>query len=444
MTLAPYELALIERDLDRLIHEVPVGSGRPWISAIAAGGGARLGAILTERPGSSILLSDFLVPYSEASFKLALQPAPDYAPLYVQHLPHVSRPVAVELARSALAHAKSTAPKRQVVPVGLAVTAAIATDRPKRGELHVWAAASTDSCLATAHVIFPRKPVMLQTQTSPRTWHAEGSYVSVLGRQVEDDWCVKAGLFVLARACCPGPLDTPGWALGTLLTSLPALLNCDDASKPDDGVRIEFNSSVVAPLTIRNPDGKEKDIRSIWSVDPPFSAAAVANGGRRIFYPGSFNPLHDGHRGVVDAVERFTGREVTFLLSTNHAHKGLLSEDELQQRLRQFEWYRPVLIDRQTSLFIDRLGLGDFVVGADVFRQVFDPKFGPSVDEMLRAIQDKMPQIFVARRNGENVAQICHDLGLNLDIYTGPTTRRPAIFDVPFDSSLSSTAIREG
>jgi nicotinic acid mononucleotide adenylyltransferase len=72
-------------------------------------------------------------------------------------------------------------------------------------------------------------------------------------------------------------------------------------------------------------------------------------------YSGSFNPLHDGHREIFDSISDNTplARKI-FEISTLRVGKEDLTEFEVIERTKQFDYYAKLLVTDQ-SLFIDKL-----------------------------------------------------------------------------------------
>jgi hypothetical protein len=106
---------------------------------------------------------------------------------------------------------------------------------------------------------------------------------------------------------------------------------------------------------------------------------------------GSFNPLHDGHRGLAEVATRRLGCPVEFELGVLNADKSPLTVAETQRRLRQFVDVAPVwLTAAPTFAAKARLFPGaTFVVGADTAERIIDPRFyGNGADLMLMALDE--------------------------------------------------------
>lgn len=99
---------------------------------------------------------------------------------------------------------------------------------------------------------------------------------------------------------------------------------------------------------------------------------------RHILYPGSFDPLHYGHEGIAQTVERATGRQAVFAITQKHPTKGLIAVDEMLRRAKQFAWRWPIVLTQDDALYIQKArkfpGFG-FAIGADVMLGILDPKY---------------------------------------------------------------------
>lgn len=97
-------------------------------------------------------------------------------------------------------------------------------------------------------------------------------------------------------------------------------------------------------------------------------------------YPGSFNPLHDGHKAIYQAADyKARYREVWgaayYELSINRFDKAPVSAEELGLRLRQFVGHAPVIITN-VAKFSEKAGVlrghhkTVFHVGADTITRL--------------------------------------------------------------------------
>jgi hypothetical protein len=92
---------------------------------------------------------------------------------------------------------------------------------------------------------------------------------------------------------------------------------------------------------------------------------------------GSFNPLHDGHRRLADAVAGRLGVPVAYEIGVVNADKPPLHTAEVRQRLRQFVWLAPVWLSRQPT-FAEKARHfpgATFVVGVDTAARIVAPRF---------------------------------------------------------------------
>lgn len=107
----------------------------------------------------------------------------------------------------------------------------------------------------------------------------------------------------------------------------------------------------------------------------------------RIYLPGSFNPLHDGHKEMLEAATRLRpSMEGAFELSIGNADKGLLSLEEIKRRVSQFTASGLPLVVTQAPLFTQKADLfrqSVFVVGYDTAERLVRPEYYGTDQAML-------------------------------------------------------------
>ena len=123
---------------------------------------------------------------------------------------------------------------------------------------------------------------------------------------------------------------------------------------------------------------------------------AHVNKSANAFLPGSFNPLHRGHRMMKQIAEKTLGREVQYELCIHNVDKATLNYIELRNRVEQFapgEYVltnAPKFVDKATDLNND--SSATFVIGVDTLKRIVSPTYygdqvtlrDDSIKELLR------------------------------------------------------------
>lgn len=97
----------------------------------------------------------------------------------------------------------------------------------------------------------------------------------------------------------------------------------------------------------------------------------------RLIFPGSFNPLHDGHRAMASYAESKFNHPVDFELSITNADKPILDYLDLEKRVqqnfspRQLWLTRAPTFERKAKMFPG----ATFLVGADTICRIGDKRF---------------------------------------------------------------------
>ena len=295
-------------------------SGRKAALAITGGGSGAVGELLRV-PGGSRLLIEAQVPYDGLALATFLGFAPAQA---------CSADTAAAMARSARARAARLVPAGTDL-VGLGATAALVSDRPRKGEHRFHIAFANSAGIA----------------------HCTG--VMAKGRRdraAEEDLVARAIVLWLARAC------------GNAAPSPRSLLEADEHFAEAVVATMDTIDRLVAGEIDRitaQPDGQ-----MILSAPRPL-----------MLLPGSFNPVHAGHLSLARAAEEFRQLPMAFEISVTNVDKPPLARETVRRRLAQFAWKSPVELTRAPT-FVEKSRLfprTTFVIGADTAERVVAPKY---------------------------------------------------------------------
>jgi hypothetical protein len=306
------------------------GSGRKAALAITGGGSGAVGELLCV-PGGSRLLIEAQIPYDELALAAFLGFAPAQA---------CSSDTAIAMAQSARARAARLMPAGTdlVGPdlVGLGATAALVSDRPRKGEhrFHIAFANSAGIAHCTCVMAKGRRD-----------------------RAAEEDLVSRAIVLWLARGC------------GIAAPSPRSLFDADEhyaeAVIPERAVAAvdpidRLLAGELDRVTVQ-PDGQ-----MMLSAPQPL-----------MLFPGSFNPMHEGHVLLARVAEELRQLPLAFEISVTNVDKPPLAGETVRQRLAQFAWKSPVELTRAPT-FVEKSRLFPgtiFVVGADTAERLFGAKY---------------------------------------------------------------------
>jgi hypothetical protein len=307
-----------------------------------------------------------------------------------------SRQVAQALAMKAYLRAMHLA-KPNIPVIGIGSTAAIATDRLKRGEHRGYVATYDGQRMTHTDLILTKG---LRT------------------RQEEEQLLSLVILRVMAKS------------FG--LTESPVLPLVDGENISEGTEAVDLLDQLMAQAldwVVVWPDGQ-------MSSGKPFSNIALLSG--------SFNPLHEGHRKMADLAARILGCEVYFELPLVNADKAPIAPDEAHRRLAQFAGWAPVILTR-SPLFSQKAALFPhtvFVLGIDTVERLVQPRFYDNDPAKLvasfKAIRQAGCRFLVAGRLKGDKFMTMSDLLL-------PEGFRELFEEIPetiFRVDLSSTSLR--
>ena len=295
-------------------------SGRKAALAITGGGSGAIGELLRV-PGGSRLLIEAQVPYDAQALATFLGFAPAQA---------CSSDTAIAMAQSARARAARLAPAGTDL-VGLGATAALVSDRPRRGEhrFHIAFANSAGIAHCTCVMAKGRRD-----------------------RAAEEDLVSRAIILWLARAC------------GIAAPSPRSLLDADE----------HFAETVVAAVdTIDQLLAGELDRVTVQ----PDGQIMLSAPGHFVVLPGSFNPMHEGHVLLARVAEELRQQPSAFEISVTNVDKPPLAGETVRHRLTQFTWKSPVELTRAPT-FVEKSRLfprTTFVIGADTAERLVAPRY---------------------------------------------------------------------
>ncbi|MFO7678414.1 MAG: hypothetical protein R6X34_00020 [Chloroflexota bacterium] len=371
------------RQLVQAIHDCPTR-----VVLVTAGAGTQALSHLLNVAGASRTLLEALVPYSEASFDDFLGQTPQQ---------YVADEAARLMAGRAYTRARWLLPSTFPM-VGLACTATIVTDRPKRGDHRAYIA------------------VWQPEQLVCQCLHLDKG---ARDRTGEEDVVSRLMLNLLAAAC-------------GLEQSVPVPTGPGDHLTES---RYDFAEKAQALLAGELAYfGVDDNGRFLLPPNPP-----------PLLLSGSFNPLHDGHLEMAQAAAEIMGQRVAFELSAVNVDKPPLTAELVLHRLAQFAGRHPVFASTAPT-FVEKSRLypgATFVVGFDTAMRILQPRYyEDSRSHMLRSlseINEHGCRFLVAGRADENGR-----FRQTTDLTIPPGCQRlfQPIPDYRFRKDISSTELR--
>ena len=324
------------------------------IHVIATGGGAGLQQILWGIPGSSAYLSGASFPYAAEEQEELLGFMPEH---------FCTEEAAIDLASAAYMKAYKFGGKN---PVGLAITASVASEHLHRGDHRVFACIMTNDQVRTCQYTLEK---------------GTGSQVRLLDGETCDD----IGLLLLAEVLCLDEVEYthPDHPYHT--------------QRAEDKALERF---MARPFFTANGKRLEK----------------LPKEGRYALMPGAFNPPHEGHLGAANAAMTGYNYRAVFEVTANPPHKEALKVQELLQRAKLLQG-QDRLFTKDLPYYLDKAKKypkKPLILGADAMVRMLDPKWGIDASEMFSAFYDLGTKLFVASREVDGFLTTCEDILIDI------------------------------
>ena len=320
-------------EIRNLVKNLYGSSADSLYSLAITGGGVKVVDWLLSVPGASNRILEVVVPYSTPSLTKYLGKSIEKS---------VSLETALILANKAYKEAKQKHPDKNHF-VGIGVTASLDTNRLKRSQNKFYMVAKSDKKLLGYCAIFSK---------------------GLRDRSTEDQITSRAIL--------------------SLMYEVAGLKNNIEMNLFEDDQFIRY--SRLEFMIDELFQGKKDYI----FVDPSGLASDCLDFSG-IIIPGSFNPLHQGHIGMMKSGSKFLkDSHVLFELSISNVDKPDLDKEELMSRIRQFQGLYGIIITR-SPMFVEKSKLFPgckFIVGIDTMERILDKKYYQSEKDLLDTISE--------------------------------------------------------
>jgi hypothetical protein len=315
----------------------------------ATGAGAGIQQKIWHTVGCSSFFVGAAFPYASNLSSKALGYKPDQ---------FVSVDMAIDLSMSAYVQAFEFGKKA----IGIGLTASVASGRIHRGDHRIFVSAFNDEGCFASTLVLPK---------------AVGEHARMLDGLIADDLAIATILhaagqnYVLPKSV---RYDSDIIDVGHFDCNAPALQNL-------------YNKPYFTKFGKRLP-------------------ASAINMDNVVFYPGNFDPLHEGHvlgsEAVLNTIaSRFGKRkEVIFTTTMNPPHKTALTTAQALQRVAAMQGYN-FLLTTGDALYIDKARNNpgaSFVIGADALIRMLDPKWGIQTQDLLDEFAKLNTTFFVLGR----------------------------------------------
>lgn len=368
------------------------------VLAVTGGGSQALSTLLTVS-GASRTVLEATVPYSLAALTNWLGATPEHA---------CSNRTARAMAMVAWQRARhwrqlGTEPAELA---GVACTASLASDHPKRGPHRIHAACQTSDATISCDVELMK---------------------GARSRREEEELAMRLILNLIASLC-----DCGETALDLQLHPGESLVRHRTAARPEWRRLLAGESGAV--LSVAGQPTARLELPLGCPAPPP----------SRAIFPGAFNPLHAGHREMIDVAASRLGQAVELELSVTNVDKPPLDYFEIESRLAQLPAEASMWLTAAPT-FLEKAVLfpgATFVVGIDTLMRIADRRYygddWGARDRALREIAAAGCRFLVFGRLVGDRFQSLHDAALPTQL----AERCTAVEASEFRRDVSSTELR--
>jgi hypothetical protein len=337
------------------IHSTPHHA----VLAITGGGSEAIGELLRHGNGSNTLL-EAVVPYDTTAYLNFVKGKPDK---------FCSEHAARQLAMAAYQRALTLRSAQEATwpVIGIAATCSLVKENERAGREH---------------------HIYIALQTEARTVSYRSQLTKNRDRETEETIAANLILNTIAEGCGLEEHVT-NYTVGALGV---------------EGAEMPVRAEATADEALAQLISGKTDVVTF----PLSKEQAPAS----VIFPGSFNPIHDGHLAIIEAAAKFTKLPVSLEISVENVDKPMLDFIEINKRLAQIKALNNPHITQvhftRAPKFINKAMLfpnTTFAVGMDTFLRIDNHDYYDGTEQCIQTLIDLdasyCAHLLVFPRNGQ-------------------------------------------